>query len=50
MFLAIALIPLLLVTAITFDNYKDSLKANRLSQLENLTSFKADKSKHIFPN
>ena len=43
MFLAIALIPLLLVTTITFDNYKDSLKANRFSQLENIASFKADK-------
>jgi len=43
MFLAIAFIPLLLVTAITFNNYKNSLEANRLSQLENLAGFKADK-------
>jgi hypothetical protein len=48
MFLAIALIPLLLVTAITFDNYKDSLKANRLSQLERLAGFKADKIETYF--
>jgi PAS domain S-box-containing protein len=48
MFLAIALIPLLLVTTITFDSYKDSLKANRLSQLENLASFTTDKIETYF--
>ena len=40
MFLAIALIPLLLVSTITFTNYKNSLEASRLSQLRDLVTFK----------
>lgn len=42
-FLAIALIPLLFVSALTFNNYKDSLKANRLLRLQDLAAFRADK-------
>ena len=48
MFLAIGLIPLLLVTVITFNNYRDSLEANRLSQLENTAALKADKIETYF--
>jgi PAS domain S-box-containing protein len=43
MFLAIALIPLLLVSTITFTNYKNSLEASRLSQLGNLVTFKTER-------
>jgi len=42
MFLAIALIPLLFVSDLTYTNYKKSLEANRLSQLQDLTIFRAD--------
>ena len=48
MFLAIALIPLLLVSALTFNNYKYSLEENRLAQLRDLVSFKADKIETYF--
>jgi PAS domain S-box-containing protein len=42
-FLAIASIPLLLVSALTFTSYKNSLEANRFSQLQDLTIFRADR-------
>jgi PAS domain S-box-containing protein len=42
MFLVIALIPALFVSALTFTHYKNSLEANRLSQLQYLAIFKAD--------
>lgn len=48
MFLAIALIPLFLVSALTFTNYKNSLEANRLSQLQDILTFKADKIESYF--
>ncbi|MFA5042876.1 MAG: ATP-binding protein [Kiritimatiellia bacterium] len=47
-FLALALIPLLLVGALTFNNYKHSLEANRLSQLRDAGYFKADKIETYF--
>jgi PAS domain S-box-containing protein len=43
MFLAIATVPLLLVSDLTFTNYKHSLEANRLSQLQDLAIFRADR-------
>jgi PAS domain S-box-containing protein len=43
MFLAIALIPLLLVSTITFTNYKNSLEASRFSQLRDLVTFKTER-------
>jgi PAS domain S-box-containing protein len=43
MFLAIASIPLLFVSALTFTNYKKSLEANRFAQLRDLTIFRADR-------
>jgi len=42
MFLAIGLIPLLLVSTITFTNYKNSLETSRLSQLRDLVTFKTE--------
>ena len=48
MFLAIASIPLLLVNALTFTNYKKSLEANRFAQLQDLTIFRADKIEVYF--
>lgn len=48
MFLAIAVIPLLLVSALTFTNYRNSLETSRLSQLQNLAAFKADKIETYF--
>ena len=48
MFLAIASIPLLFVSVLTFTNYKNSLEANRLSQLQDLAAFKADKIETYF--
>lgn len=48
MFLAIASIPLLLVSALTFTNYKNSLEANRFSQLRDLTILRADRIEAYF--
>lgn len=48
MFLAIALIPLLFVSILTFRNYKNSLEANRLSQLQNVAVFKAERIETYF--
>jgi PAS domain S-box-containing protein len=42
-FLAIALIPLLFVSALNFHNYRDSLEETRLSQLEDMVNFRKDK-------
>jgi PAS domain S-box-containing protein len=50
MFLAIAFIPLFLISDIMFNNYKDALEANRLKQLENLARYKADKIETFFAN
>lgn len=47
-FLAVALIPLLLVSAVTFHNYKNSLETNRLSQLKDIAAYKADKIETYF--
>ncbi len=48
MFLAIASIPLVFVSILTFHNYKNSLEANHLSQLQNLTAFKAERIETYF--
>ncbi|MGD0078673.1 MAG: PAS domain S-box protein [Sedimentisphaerales bacterium] len=48
MFLAIAMIPLLFVSALTFTNYKKSLEANRLAQLRDLAIFRADRIEAYF--
>jgi PAS domain S-box-containing protein len=48
MFLAVATIPLLLVGALTFHNYEDSLEANHLSQLQNIAAYKADRIEAYF--
>ena len=48
MFLAIATIPLVLVGALTFHNYKNSLEANHLSQLKDVAAYKADKIETYF--
>ena len=42
MFLAIAALPLIFVSALTFTNYKKTLEANRISSLQDITAFKAD--------
>jgi signal transduction histidine kinase len=43
LFLAIASIPLLFVSALTYTNFKKSLEANRLAQLQDLSVFRADR-------
>ncbi len=43
LFLAVASIPLLLVTALIHINYKHSLEDGRLAQMQDLAAFKADK-------
>jgi len=48
MFLAMALLPLLFVSDLTYINYKKSLEANRLSQLQDLTIFRADRIESYF--
>jgi len=48
MFLAIASIPLLLVSALIFTNYKNSLEANHISQLRDLTILRADRIEAYF--
>jgi PAS domain-containing protein/HAMP domain-containing protein len=47
-FLAVALIPLLFVSVMTFHNYKNSLETTCLSNLQNITAFKADKINAYF--
>ena len=47
-FLAIASIPLLLVSALTYTNFKNSLEANRLTQLQDLAVFRADRIETYF--
>jgi signal transduction histidine kinase len=46
--LSLMAIPLLLVSAITFSNYKSSLTTSRLSQLQNLARFKAEEINAYF--
>lgn len=48
LFLAVALIPTLLVVAISFQNYKNSLEDNELAALQHLTSYKAETIKTYF--
>jgi PAS domain S-box-containing protein len=48
LFLAVALIPLLFVSALTFHNYKKSLETTCLSNLRNIAAFKADKIEAYF--
>ena len=42
LFLAVALIPTLLVVAISFQNYRNSIENTELAALQNLTSYKAE--------
>ena len=49
-FLAIALVPTIIVGALTFTNYRNSLEANRLASLRDITAFKADKIESYFNN
>jgi PAS domain S-box-containing protein len=48
MFLAIASIPLILVGALTFDNYKETIETSQLSHLKDISSYKADKIETYF--
>ena len=48
MLLVVALIPLLFVSVITFNNYKSSLEDARISQLRDIAAFKADKIETYF--
>ncbi len=48
LFLAIASIPLLFVSALTFTHYKNSLETARLSNLQDIAAFKADKIETYF--
>ena len=47
-FLAITTIPLVFVSTLTFTNYKGSLESTRLSQLQDIASYKADKIETYF--
>lgn len=47
-FLAIASIPLLLVSALTYNNFKNSLESTRISSLRDIAAFKADKIETYF--
>lgn len=47
-FLAISSIPLILVSALTYTNFKSSLEANRLAQLRDLSVFRADRIEAYF--
>jgi signal transduction histidine kinase len=47
-FLAIAAIPLLFVSALTYTNFKKSLEENRLEQLKDLSVFRADRIEAYF--
>lgn len=48
MFLAIAVIPLLCVSFLTFHNYKKSIESTQLLNLQNIVSYKADKISTYF--
>ncbi|MGE5197199.1 MAG: PAS domain S-box protein [Deltaproteobacteria bacterium] len=48
MFLAVALIPVLFVSVLTFHHYEDYLEADKLSELRNIAVFKADKIETCF--
>jgi len=48
MFLAFALIPILFISILTFHNYRNSLEISRLSQLQGIAAFKADKIETYF--
>jgi PAS domain S-box-containing protein len=48
MFLAVASIPMLFVSVLTFSNYKKSLETTRLSQLRDIAAYKADKIENYF--
>ncbi|MDD5773501.1 MAG: PAS domain S-box protein [bacterium] len=47
-FLAVASIPLLIISILTFNNYRNSLEANRLIQLENTVAFKTERIETYF--
>jgi HAMP domain-containing protein len=47
-FLAITAIPLLLVSALTYINFKHSLESARISSLQDITAFKADRIETYF--
>jgi signal transduction histidine kinase len=48
MFMAFVLVPSLFVAILTFDNYKSSLETIRLSALQDIAAFKADKIETYF--
>ena len=47
-FIAIAFIPVLFVSALTFTNYKNSLEAARIENLREIAAYKADKIETYF--
>jgi PAS domain S-box-containing protein len=48
LFLAITSIPVIIVGALTFQNYKNSIVANHLSLLQDIAAYKADKIETYF--
>lgn len=46
--LALVSIPLIMVSIITFDHYKNSLEANRFAQLNDLSTYRADLIEEYF--
>ncbi|MCB4791522.1 MAG: HAMP domain-containing protein [Elusimicrobia bacterium] len=48
LFLAVTLIPIFFISALTFHNYKDSIERVRLAQLQDVAAFKADKIDSYF--
>lgn len=48
LFLVICIIPSLFISILTFTDYENSLEANRISALQDIIAFKADKIELIF--
>jgi signal transduction histidine kinase len=48
MFLVFVSVPSLFISVLTFTNYKNSLETNRLSDLQNIAAFKADRIETFF--
>ncbi len=48
MFLVFVSVPSLFISVLTFTNYKNSLETNRLSELQNIAAFKAERIETYF--
>ncbi len=50
MFLFISVIPLVIISIMTFNNYKSSLEQTRISELRYIAAYKADRIEYYFHN